>query len=82
MWQEGEFFGSKEFIFTFSRNCMTPSKRDRVFSAAEHLSLPCGDFKTLSRVIPRSGKFKSGYSKRAVQSNIQKKKSFTVNLEN
>ena len=34
---------------------MTPSKRDRVFSAAEPLSLPCGDFKTLSRVIPRSG---------------------------
>ena len=55
---------------------MTPSKRDRVFSAAEHLSLPCGDFKTLSRVIPRSGMLKSGYSKRAVQSNIQKKKKF------
>ena len=55
---------------------MTPSKRDRVFSAAEHLSLPCGDFKTLSRVIPRSAMFKSGYSKRAVQSNIQKKKKF------
>ena len=53
---------------------MTPSKRDRVFSAAEHLSLQCGDFKTLSRVIPRSAMFKSGYSKRAVQSNIQKKK--------
>ena len=58
MWLEGELIVSKEFIFTFSRKCMTPSKRDRVFSAAEHLSLPCGDFKTLSRVIPHSGMFK------------------------
>ena len=43
-----------------------------VFSAAEHLSWPCGDFKTLLRVIPRSGIFKSGYSKAAVQSSIKK----------
>ena len=28
---------SKEFSFKFSRKCTTPSKRDRVFSAAEHL---------------------------------------------
>ena len=56
---------------------MTPSKRDRVFSAAEHLSLPCGDFKTLSRVIPHSGMFKSGYSKTAVQSSIKKKKFYS-----
>ena len=56
---------------------MTPSKCDRVFSAAEHLSLPCGDFKTLSRVIPRSAMFKSGYSKRAVQSSIKKKKFYS-----
>ena len=32
----GELVG-KEFSFQFSRNCMTTSKRDRVFSAAEHL---------------------------------------------
>ena len=59
---------------------MTPSKRDRVFSAADYLSWPCGDFQTLSRVIPRSGMFNSSYStsknSRAVQSTI--KKSFTV----
>ena len=28
---------SKEFSFQFTRKCMTSSKRDRVFSAAEHL---------------------------------------------
>ena len=38
---------SREVSFQFSRECLTPSKRDRVFSAAEHL---CGDLKTSSRV--------------------------------
>ena len=28
---------SKEFSFQFTRKCMTSSKRDQVFSAAEHL---------------------------------------------
>ena len=30
---------SREFSFQFSRKCLTPSKRDRVFSVAEHLCL-------------------------------------------
>ena len=38
---------SREVSFQFSRECLTPSKRDRVFSAVEHL---CGDLKTFSRV--------------------------------
>ena len=39
----------KEFSLQFSRICMSPSKRDRVFS------LPCGYLKTLSRIISPSG---------------------------
>ena len=65
---------SNEFTFQFSRKCDS-SKRNQVFSAAEHLSSPCGD-----RIIPHSGMFKSSRSKckksRATQSTI--KKSFTV----
>ena len=38
---------SREVSFQFSRECLTPSKRDRVFSAVEHL---CVDLKTFSRV--------------------------------
>ena len=56
---------------------MTPSKPDRELSKAEHLSLPFGDLKTLSRVIPPSGMFKSSDSKskksKGVQSTIKKK---------
>ena len=40
---------SKQFSSQFSRKCITLSKRDRVFS------LPCGDLKTLSRVISPLG---------------------------
>ena len=39
---------SKKFSLQFSRKCVTPSERNRVFS------LPCGDLKTLSRVISPS----------------------------
>ena len=39
---------SEKFSLQFSRKCVTPSERNRVFS------LPCGDLKTLSRVISPS----------------------------